>query len=354
MKINNKNVQGIFKFSPGLNLSINDFVIYEDGLYICINEVTTNEINTPDKDLVNFKPYLYEDEATWEDFRNLYDTGSCDKDGIITSKVLSKVLKKLNFGIDSDGIITEEVMKSFISPGLGEFTSGNINVLDQLILNSEKTELNNLTIKIDRTLPGCLITEQPKIDGVINDESEFKSVLLKQYTYRESREDEVEGNVVYRIQEIVDHYFGINFYRYAKLSENSDEGDISGWKQSNISYDYIKKLTSFMEYLRKKTTEITGFNFISIDFKDPYITGDEKQYSVDLKNSKFVTVIVSGRVEKDVDSVLESHSMTVSVDGKVYKFPNTEITVKCSNNSVVLNTGGSDVNIVDVYARRTN
>lgn len=347
MEINGNNVRGIFLFSENLKLKLGDFVIFEDGLFICNNDVTTSLNNTPDKDLKNYRPYLFSKEATWEDFNELHDTGTVSKDGIITSRVLSKILKKLHFGINSEGLITEEVMKEYISPGLGEFTKGNINTLDQLILDSKNTEMNNLTIKIDRVLPGCLITTKP--NELLADE-DFKSVILKQYTYKEASNDEFGGKITIRVQEIIDHVFGVCFYRYAKIEEYSSEGDISSWKQSNVTTDYINKLAVFNSYLQEKSSSV-GFNFRKINLSEPYINGQNKQYSVNLNEASLITVTISGKL--NTSNIAENYSMTVKVDGNTYRFPNG-LTICCNNNSISLDTMGNiDFVIIDVYARTT-
>lgn len=348
MEINGKNVTGIFKYSEDSIYNSGDFVILEDNIYICIKDGSIG--CNPNENLDKFKPYTYQEEATWEEFEELYSLGSSNKDGIITSRMLSKVLKKLVFGIDINGMITEEITKNYISPGLEEFTNNNINTLDQLILDTKNTELNNLTIKVSRQLPGCLITEKP--ENI--EDTDFKSVLLKQYTYSESMDNGVDGKITYRIQELIDHVFGICFYRYVRLSDYTREGEISSWKQSNVTRDYINKLTNFYEILNlnKSTDNTNRFKFRRIEVSNPYISGTDYQYSVDLGNVDVVTVTITSPINtNNTNSILESYSMTVRVDGNEYKFPN-DIKIRCSEKSITLNaTANANFSITDIYTR---
>ena len=196
-------------------------------------------------------------------------------------------------------------------------------------------------------MPGCLITTKP--NELLADE-DFKSVILKQYTYKEASNDEFGGKITIRVQEIIDHVFGVCFYRYAKIEEYSSEGDISSWKQSNVTTDYINKLAVFNSYLQEKSSSV-GFNFRKINLSEPYINGQNKQYSVNLNEASLITVTISGKL--NTSNIAENYSMTVKVDGNTYRFPNG-LTICCNNNSISLDTMGNiDFVIIDVYARTT-
>ena len=349
MIINGINIKGIYKYTDDDVFNSGDFVIFDNGIFICTKDNTTGK--NPKEDLNNYKPYLFQEESTWEEFKNLYDLGSSNKNGIITSKTLSKILKKINFGIDSKGIITEEVLRNYISPGLEEFTNNNVNVLDQLILDNKNTELNNLTVKVDRVLPGCLITKKPE-DLVEVDDHDFKSVLLKQYTYCEAADDsKVGGKIMYRIQELIDHVFGICYYRYARLSEYSNEGNISSWKPSCINAYYLKTLTAFYKAESEKQDN-SRFYFKKIEPNAVFTLDNGYQYSVNLENSKTVTITLTKPITTDINTnIYENYSMTVNVDGNEYIFPNN-VTIVCENNSIRLKTDNNvGTTISDIYIR---
>lgn len=364
MKINNKSVQGIYVYDSALEFEKGDFVIFNGCIYVCNpkSNQTTFPVS-PDKDLLNFSPYLSTGKLSIEEFDDLYKNGLDrinQEDKLITSDIFCKILKKISFGLDQSGIIDKEILRGFISPEFEEFTNNNnTDIIDQLILNSDKIELNNLSIKVDRKLfEGYLITEKP-LDVIIDDE-DFKSVILNQYTYTEfSESSEFEYKTTFRIQEVIDHVFGICMYRYSRLDSNNLNKEVSSWKVSCPSVEYVKQFSNYMKTAINKINKERDnnfFNFREINFKRQNLEEDntytyELLDDIDLSN-KFITITIS---DSPINSnISTNYSMTVKFINSVeYKFPN-DTTVSMSNNVIKLEKSlenKNEVIIVNIYAR---
>ena len=358
MKINNKSVQGIYTYDSSLEFEKGDFVIHDGSIYICNpkSENTTFPLS-PDKDLNNFIPYLSTGKLTLDEFENQYYKGLSNnqEDKLITSDILCQILKRITFGLDFSGIINKEILKNYQSPEFGEFSNNtNTDILDNLILGNS-IELNNLIVKVDRELfKGFLITEKPSnVDDI-----DFKNVILKQYTYEEKSElDKNTGNMaIFRIQEVIDHVFGITMYRYAKISITSENTGISDWKISCPKIKYVEDFSNYVKKVSEKIQNTTDqyFNFKNENFQNKGIGSDGYniyELNSDLRN-KYVTIVISESINES--SLITNYSMTIkfTIDS-TYLFPNGIQLSIMNNNSLKLQNDKSDrvVKIENIYSR---
>ena len=361
MKINNTSVQGIYLYNENLNFEPGDFVIYNSSIYICTPKTNQTVFPiTPDKDLLNFTPYLATEKIKIEELIDLYNEGVTSanyEDKIVTSDILCQFLKKISFGLDFSGVIDKEILSNYVSPSLGEFINSNNTEIIDLLATDPKIEYNNLTVKISRDLIKELIQEKPN-DNISDDD--FKSVILKHYTYYENSEidSSVGTKVLYRIQEIIDHIYGICLYRYTKLSDNSVENGISSWKVSCPNIEYVEKLSSTLRYLneqRETTSSDRLFNFKEISFKDTSsgISADGNHHYTlnDSIISDVITVTISDT--STTSYVHQNYSMTVKFGDNIsYKYPNGSI-IRFQGSNIILSDGGSDreAKLINIYAR---
>lgn len=354
MKINNTSVQGIYVYDSDLEFELGDFIIYNSSIYICTPKTNQRTFPiSPDKDTINFTPYLATEKINLDELINLYSNGIDDTDlddKIVTSDVLCQFLKRISFGLDFSGIIDKEVLDNYISPSFGEFSNiNNTDILD-ILATDKRTEFNNLTVKVSRDLVKDLIQVKP--DNV--NDLDFKSVILKHYTYFEKSENDplTDTHTLYRIQEVIDHVFGICLYRYTKLSDTVTEDGMSSWKISCPNVNYIEQLSSLLKLgNRSATPEKKLFNFKEISFTRPNnVSADNYfHYTVNEELSGIITLTISET--STTDYVHKNYSMTVKYGNNLsYKFPNDTI-IRFQGNTISLSNNGKDVQIVNIYTR---
>ena len=384
MKINNNtSVPGIYKYTEGITVEYGDFVVFKGNLYVCITSqidgYKIDNVNIDELDQKHFKTYLGGDKMEWEDFEKLY-TGieKTTDDKLITSPVLSKVLKRLMFGIDSSGIITEEVVSKlpYISPGIKEFIDSNLSpsaALEQLIL-SDAPEFNNLCIKVSRDL---LKNYLPSVDS-LGDDILFDSVILKHYTYRENANTIDSYPLRIRIQEVIDHINGVCLYRYVKLLDVTPSTEIidfgeenigkpSSWKISTVNLDYLSRLDAVLKYISdKENSKSIGeskFNFKDITIPQSTIdtTTNSKTYTFDKKfETDFENVTLTISVKDQENTKLRrNYSMTTNLYDKEIKYsflPGITIERRNDTSVSIILTAPDDINInrvdlINVYTK---
>lgn len=358
MKINNTSVQGIYKYSENLEFELGDFVIYNSSIYLCTPRTSQTVFPiTPDKDNLNFTPYLSTEKISIEELLDLYNNGIDDinnlGDKIVTGDILCQFLKKISFGLDFSGVIDKEVLSNLVSPEFGEFTDiSNTDLLD-LLATDTRTEYNNLTIKVSRELIKELIQEKP--NNV--DDSDFNSVILKHYTYFERSEKSSvnDKGIQYRVQEIIDHVFGVCLYRYVKLSATSSN-ELSTWKVSCPSVEYVNKLSTVLNHATTQG-EISNnrklFNFKEVSFIEPVGVSANGTYSYVINDTLDGVITITISETRNNEHIHRNYSMTVKYANNVkYKFPNnTEI--RFTGNSIELkkDTEEKEVKIINIYTR---
>ena len=283
MKLNGVSVQGIYVYNEGnTTYEIGDMILYKNGIYIYSksDEVLSDGL-TPDKSK-DYIPYLGDKLASLKDWQDFLKGKGEDK--YLTTSTLVAILNSYMNDMRLDGVI----MSAYDEPE-GKTRDGW--VLDEYRLGSEvgdntiideilRSNSNYAIYRVSRKLQGLWMVDYDteNISGNYTDEDR-KSVLVKQYTYYSSKEDEELG-IQTRIQEIIDHVDGTVYYRSAKydpkLEINGTLGNLSSvsdWHNTRISKEYeyqimyivnayamkIKELEILEENLKK------NFKFKSID-----------------------------------------------------------------------------------------
>lgn len=380
MIINNKSIQGVFIYAETAEYERGDFIVDEDSIYICTpKEGDTVSGKKPKNDSENYKLYLGRDIATWEDFESQYSSQNnviSGEDKLITSTVLSQILKKLSFGLDSNGIITESTVP--LSPNLknilsstGLSSTNQQDIVDHLLLTENVPEYNNMTIRVGRNLFKDIL---PNIDDLATeffDDIEINSVILKQYTYYEttSYTSKNPDNKI-RVQEVIDHINGVCLYRFTRFGAEVAIADISegkigipsSWKLSCPNLQYLSKLNSLLKYIENsKDNKSSNFRFKEITnlLNGPEIENQKCSYTLqigfNLKNEelKLTTVVIS--VVKN--NIYYNYSLTINLSdpksGKIYAFPN-EVKITRKDNIISLNWEDlniDSVNISNIYVK---
>lgn len=382
MIINNKSTQGVFIYAETAEYEKGDFIVDEDSIYICTpKEGDTVLGKKPKNDPENYKIYLGGNVATWEDFEEQFTNQSdiVSDDKLITSMILSQILKKLSFGLDSNGIITESTKP--LSPNLknllsstGLSSTNQQDIIDHLLLTENVTEYNNMTVRVDRSLFKDIL---PSIENLTTegslDDIELRSVILKQYTYYESLSYTSKNpNNKIRIQEVIDHFNGVCLYRFARFGEEIavagiSEGKIgipSSWKLSCPNLQYLSKLNALLKYIENtKSNKTSNFTFKDITdlLKGPEVELEKQRCSYtlqlgdNLKNEELsLTTVVISVIKNDIHY---NYSLTINLSdpksSTTYAFPN-EVRIARKNNTINLsweNLNIDSVSISNIYVK---
>lgn len=316
MKINNKQIQGIFLYNETIEFTYGDFVIDEGCIYTCISDSVSGK--KPSEDTVNYRAYLAEKTASLEDYYDYVNNSAegINKDLYITSQVLCGVLQNIMFGVDNRGIIQ--------SPEELGLDSGG-SVIDA-ILHVE--DWNSGMVKVSREVAfrdffGPIDYQKSSEYAQTNyPEEDKKSVILKQYTYLDTGEN--RESLRYRIQEIIDHVTGRTWYRYSKgtlgLENKWEFNSASPWKRSTIfqkDLDEFNKIndnykTLKENYIREIDSLKTRFKFNSISLKN-YTTSVEISIGDGGVSSKSLITVVSRDTLATDSNIWKSYSTTFSI-----------------------------------------
>lgn len=350
MKINDKQIQGIFLFDDTIEFTYGDFVIDDGCIYTCISDSVIGK--KPSEDTINYKAYLAEKTASLEDYYD-YVNNSVDginKDLYITSQVLCGVLQNAMFGVDNHGIIQspEEL-------GLSEGDS----VIDK-ILNVEDWNSGMVRVSREIAFKSFLGTEYKESSEYTQEnypEEDKKSVILKQYTYLDTGED--RESLRYRVQEIIDHITGRTWYRYSKgtLGKGNkwEFNSASPWKRSTLfqeDLDDFNDIKNNYDTLKDNyNNEITNlknrFKFNSIYSKFNYTTSvdifvkDENEIDENEKVPKKSLITVVSREKLDTN-IWKNYSTTFSIAEFFRLEPESERIYKLSDTLIIIINRFSD------------
>lgn len=274
----------MFVYSDDIPFTAGDFVIYKDSIYICIAKNPTNQTDytvigkIPEEDTENYKLYLSEKIADFTEYLEYIKDPVGKEDKAIGCDVLSKVLSYYLLGQNERGIIDQSIdylgssleisekVKSILTEGYNEG-----NVLEKIL---KEEEINNAVLRVSRNLPEILsiFPEIPtNISGEV-EEDDLKSVVLKQYTYKESN-----GSLV-RIQELVDYVNAIQLFRYSK----DNFSKISNWKRSFINENFRNEL----DYIKRYYNNLV----ISLETERKNLKNFFRQFYVNIEKSNIVNI----------------------------------------------------------------
>ena len=233
MKANDKSIEGIFKYSDDLTYEVNDFVIQEGGLYVCLQESVGNK---PSDNPEYFKPYLGDKCISVQEYLDEVEDAEEGEDKYISAAILPGILNYYMSGFSKKGEITNtiDILDSGTYSLRGDITLENpLRTREELLdylLNLET--LNNGIFKIS---PGVF----SETDG------EAFPRILRQYTY-------FQGSSRYRVQELINLNTGGVEYRVG-----DSDGKISIWKSISDNVDINNDIEKIERYYRE---ELEVFN----------------------------------------------------------------------------------------------
>ena len=266
MKVNGKSYRGIFLYSDDETYERGDFVAEGEYLYICITDMISG--SRPSKDTENFEIYFGGKFAKYEDYLSYAETGSSEAaEKFVSTPLLEKILNSYMAGYNEYGLIDNRIsadgeifMADFF--GSGYDISSEIKYSDPLKTIMGQSDINNAVFVVSREVTTSILGDP--------EQSTLKDVILKQYTYKDSR----TGNKV-RIQELIDQEHGIVKYRHLIIPGGTDfTGDISAWISTCTNESVRNMVDSIIETYEalesKKISEIiqvqNTFRFVNIPF----------------------------------------------------------------------------------------
>lgn len=221
MKIDDKHVQGIYKYDSQASYDRGDIVVLSNKLYVCLTNNTNPGIN-PENSKDFFRPYFgFEAINSYEDYLKEDSSGK-----FLTTNALESILSHYFSGINKRGVI--------VGPSIDVDTIGR---LDKIIKDPNQ---NNALYTVDPEVIKNIL----KLDSnalYVNSISRrnWDKLILRQFTYM------AEDKLV-RVQELIDHTYGDTFFRSLVKPKNSEWKETGGmeitpWK---INYKTIHPKTT--------------------------------------------------------------------------------------------------------------
>lgn len=293
MLIQGKHITGMYPFSKDLPYTSGDFVVYKECIYICTAKNPTDKENftvtgkIPETDTDNYKLYLSDRIATFEEFQEYIKNPEEVEDKSISCDVLLKTLNQYLMGVNEKGIIDQEVKYTGsdieISEEIKKLVTGQTkdNILQKILTSPN---INFASYKISKDLPEIknLFPEYPKVVG--EEENSYK--LLRQYTYKSGE------NTLIRVQEIIDPIGSIQFFRYTK----GDFSTVSEWRRSFIGDNYRDEI----DYVKLRFTKLVE----ELEEEKASLRNNFRQYYIDIVKSNTVILQCNNPGEKGYVKVL--------------------------------------------------
>lgn len=380
MKLNGVSVQGIYVYNEGnTTYEVGDMVLYKNGIYIYSksDEVLSDGL-TPDKSK-DYTPYLGDKLASLQDWQDFLKGKGEDK--YLTTSTLVAILNSYMNDMRLDGVITsaydEPEGKTRDGWILDEYRLGS-EVGDNTIIDEILRSNSNYAIyRVSRKLQGLWMVDYDteNVAGNYTDEDR-KSVLVKQYTYYSSKEDE-EAGIQTRIQEVIDHIDGTVYYRSAKYNPNleidgtlGNLSSVSDWHNTRISREYEHQIMSIINAYATKIKELElleenlkrNFKFKSIDVipgsTDVLLSQTNTAGAIKIEQGFYnigpITIILKERLVT-TDIFYRSHEITIEYND-IYnrsKFLLTDdvyVTVSgTKSGDMLIQTSSSNVTIQTMY-----
>lgn len=255
----------MFKYSESASYERGDFVLFDGGLYICIakNPTDTDRLTVtgkiPSEDHENYSIYPGERISTASEYFD-YVTG----DGQFPDKYLSTIslrtiLQSYTFGITETGLSMEGIKDNGeYSTGLRNISTGN--KIDGIV---SIPSMNSGIFRISRNLQEVQDIFGSNLSKSKEDDPGF--VVLRQYTFKNNREDTFQRT---RVQEITDPIDGTSYIRFVqgRLDEHGTVNEVtkdpvwnysvyegtSEWKSVFISGAPKSKLESIRRYYTQR------------------------------------------------------------------------------------------------------
>lgn len=306
MKIGNKSIHGIFKYSEASTPEIDDLILYNNEIWICKSNDPQGEpsdINT------NYSRYLSPDIATDEE---VISSIISNEDEWIDKAVSCRTL----------GIILDSVYNGLTNKGIITLDDGGIDS----ILN------NNYNHGMYAITRDCAL-------GLVNQDYD-SPVFVKKYTYNSNFNK-------YILLELCDYETGMLWFKSIQCPNSSDTNinDLSDWKIVNPSDDIKYIIESLVNQYKSRINNVNStesilkdnFRFTKLTFPDDqrmiFINGNTRFNGSDmnfpiLPNGEKLDYTVTLLIKKESgdSSFYYSASATVS--------PTSSMEIKIPFNSV--------------------
>jgi len=361
MILDGKSVQGIYLFNYLAKYEKGDFIVEDDCIYICLKDSIGN---LPSLSPEYFSAYPGDRIAKASEYYNYLGNITSDSiDKYVSLKTLSEILQNAYYGYSETGIINDNILYTE-TKNLINYTIRNVNKTIDLNTSKDKVldivmrkpELNNGVMKVSSSLPELNNILLSKINdtGKIDDSIEVGTIILRQYTYVDSKypEEQIKNSTLYvkvriRIQELIDINDGQVYIRATKGKYDevnkvwNYSGKISAWKCTienkklldhinaikNYYYDdqvnteisttaitdsfkylELKNLNdkkfelSSLDFVGSDTKFISGLNRIKINRKFDLLTSDDEYY---------ITLLIKEPIKDG--TIYRNHSLTLDL-----------------------------------------
>lgn len=356
MRLENKDIQGIFSYDPEITYTKGDFVVKDKKLYV-VNATVMGIDPTSQEGRDYYQIYLKEETFDYSDTGgNLVKFIKEGGDKLVTAYGVGKILSQYMTGFDDKGIINNEILntgETILRNYLGDSLNVKyLNPLDEVMRNSD---LNNAVFRVDRDVAKSVLGDN------IGD-----SIILRQYTYKSENES---GTT--RVQELVDPFTGMVRFRYAK----GNLTDPSDWNGYNFGTDIANKINGIMAYYTDKAQSYEKnlyalrncFRYRPLSFSYNEEISDTSRNTLELKISDFpgysdvneymVTVCIV-KVESNSEttgSIKRTNSLLFDLkeDSQKYGVGNTKVTIEKVDAFVRIITEDGYF-VKDIYYKQTH
>ena len=202
----------MFLYTDDAKFEENDFVVSGNTIYICkpkggVTEVSGESPGESD----NYIVYLGDQSMNINEYLEFLETGE-GENKYLSVLTLQTVLNHFILGPDGKGIIGDSISYS-PSNGSYKLSNGalfnNPNTVLADIMNHP--DINHALLKVSRLLPEIIVYV-----GNLDITEDNEGCILRQYTYL----SETNGHKI-RIQELIDPFEGLIYYRSADIDVDS-------------------------------------------------------------------------------------------------------------------------------------
>lgn len=323
MKLNgNQVITGMYVYKPECEYTINDFVVYDGVIYICIKDIVIDEEKdkTPDKS-DSYKVYLGDKGSITNisDYINFLETSE-GENKYITVGMLQTIMSYYLLGPTGKGIIGDYICYNSegLNVSLKEGTMGKDFTDPTTVLSDIMThpDINHALLRVSRLLP--------EINGYVGNQGiteysgeDQRSVLLRQYTYLQE-----DTNEKIRLQELIDPLDGVIWYRSCNLDNNPilNPTSFGTWKCSVVNNRSLKLkvetiigvYTSRLKVLSSLENKLkSNFRYKKIELPGPKPT--LLSFETSIENPE-ITLNVS---ELDSNGFITSHETTINLEDRI-------------------------------------
>ena len=348
MKINNISKTGLYSYTRDSVYEKNDFVIYNNTIYVCNPKDEYAEISgeLPDES-ENFNIYLGDKSINLDEYINFLDSSE-GVDKYISTLMLKQVLNLYLLGPNEKGIIGNTISYkdgtlevNITDSALTSISSNPKTIISDIM---KHPDINHALLRVSRTLPELVsyIGSIPEDNSLTATNTDKLSCILKQYTYL----SEETGNKI-RIQELIDPIYGLIYYRSADINSD-DVSNYTEFKCATVNTMSLKEkadqlfnlYNSRLEMLDSLETHLkSNFRFRRVDL------GDNKSDSVNIEESDLVSIfpeITINVTEEDPESGIRTVYESVL---SVTEMNNDNLKYKVGNCIVGISSSLDGINI---------